>query len=452
MLKNLVEKKIKPVLASEEKKEQNSLKNRLLKGAAGSFGLKIAASGLAFVISIMLARFLGTNGLGTYAYATTWANLLAIPATLGINNLLVREIAICQTKSSWGLMGGLLRWSNHVVLVTSVVLALMAAGIAWGLKGSSDPMIATAICLALVTLPIAALRNLRLAAMKGLHRIVLGEMPEMFFSPLLLIILTAGLYFLLPQYFGVQGVLIIKIVIVIVTFVIGAVWLMRSLPPEVKNATPEYKVKQWMSSALPFMFLGTIQLINSRVDIVMLGALKGVEVVGIYAVILGITQLVTFLHYSANSVLAPTIASLYAESKIEKLQRIISRSVGFTFLVSLMTSGILICFGNRFLLIFGAEFTPGQTAMNILIIGKLFHSMTGPVGVLLNMTGYERYSAIAVASSALLNVVLNAWLIPQWGINGAAAATTISLIIINIFNIVLVKKKLKISSIAWGIF
>jgi O-antigen/teichoic acid export membrane protein len=451
MLKSLVKQKIKPLWASVANNSQNSLKNRLLKSAAGSFGLQIAASGLAFAISIMFARLLGSQGLGTYAYATTWANLLAIPATLGIDNLLVREIAIYQTRSRWGLMGGMLRWSNRLVLVTATVLAFIAAGIAWGLKGSSEPTLTTAIFLALVTLPIAALRNLRLAAMKGLHRIVLGQMPEMLFSPLLLIILTAGLYLLLPQYFSVEGILIIKIVVVIVTFVIGAVWLMRSLPPEAKNVAPQYQTEQWIRSALPFMFLGTIQLINSRIDILMLGAIDGVKAVGIYAVIAGITQLVTFIHYSANSVLAPNIASLYAEGRIEQLQRMISKSIGLVFIVAAIISSILIASSYWVLLIFGAEFTPGQTAMNILIVGQLFNAMTGPVGLLLNMTGHERSTAVIVACSALLNIVLNTLLIPEWGVNGAALATTISIIVVNILYILLIKRKLNISFMIWDI-
>ena len=450
MIKNLVDKKIKPIFTDKDSK--NSLKNRLLKGAAGSFGLKIAASGLAFAISIMFARFLGTTGLGTYAYATTWANLLSIPATLGIDNLLVREVAVYQAKSRWGLLSGMLRWSNRVVLVTSIILAAIAGTVAWGIKGSSDPAIAISICLALITLPLAALRNLRLGAMKGLHRVVLGQMPEMLFSPLLMISLTTGLYFLLPQYFSVQGVLGIKIAIVAITFTIGAIWLTRSLPDGVKHTVPEYQTGQWIRSALPFMFLGTIQLINSRIDIIMLGAIEGVKAVGIYAVIVGITQLVTFIHYSANSVLAPNIARLYAEERMEQLQRTIAKSVSLVFIVSGLISGILMASSYWVLSIFGVEFTPGQTAMNILIVGQLFHSMTGPVGILLDMTGHERYTAIAAGCSAVLNVLLNAFLIPKWGINGAAAATTTSLIIVNVFNIFLVKKKLKISPTAWSIF
>jgi O-antigen/teichoic acid export membrane protein len=443
MLRKLVDKKI-------NLSQSNSLKDRLVKATIGSFGLKVSATALAFFLTFLFTQLLGSEGLGTYSYATTWANILSIPATLGLDNLLVREIAIYEAQSSWGLMKGILSWSNRIVLVISVTFAVVAAVTAWVLKGTSDPAIATAICLALITLPISSLRNLRLATMKGLHHIVKGQMPEMLFSPLLLILSMVGLYWLLPKYFNVNIVLVAKIAIVIFTYIIGVVWLWQALPKQVKNVAPQYEVRRWMRSALPFMFLGTIILINSRVDIVMLGILDGVKAVGIYTVIAGISQCVTFVYYSANNSFAPSMAGLYAQGNIEQLQRVINKSVGLVFLASAIVSAILIGFSHWILLIFGAEFTTGQTAMIILIVGQLLHAMHGPAGILLDMTGHEKYTAIAAGSSAILNICLNALLIPHWGINGAATATTISLIMVNIADIILVRTKLKLSVTLFG--
>lgn len=451
MLRNLFTEKIKPLLASGGGSNHNNLKNRLLRGAAGSFGLQIASSGLGFVLSILFARLLGTTGLGTYSYATTWANLLSIPATLGIDNLIVREIAIYQTKSRWGLIGGLLRWSNLVVLAASMSLSLIAVAVAWSLKGSSDSSTLVAIAIALITVPIASMRNVRLGAMKGLHKIVLGQMPESLFSPMLLIVFTLGTYIVSKANFNVFWVLIIKIIVVTITFIIGAKWLWQSLPQGAKLAAPEYEVKKWFTSALPFMFLGTMQLINTNIDIVMLGAMKGVKAVGIYTIALGIVQLTIFIHQAANRVLEPTIASLYSEGRIEELQKIVQKSVTLVFLVSLSIAAVIIGLGHWVLLIFGSEFTIGKTAMSILIVGQLFNAFTGPVGLLLNMTGYQNYTAISVGASAFLNVIFNALLIPQFGINGAALATTFSVFIMNIVNIVLVRKKLNMYSTPWKI-
>jgi O-antigen/teichoic acid export membrane protein len=444
----LIANKLKPILTS--KGSDSNLKNRLIKGAAGSLGLKVSSAALAFVMSVIFARFLGKIGLGTYSYAMTWANLLSIPAALGLDQLMIREIAIYRSKANYGLMGGILRWANMVVLSSSVTFTIIAIVAAWNMKGGSDPTVVWAIALSLVTVPIISLRNLRLGAMKGLHKIILGEMPESLFAPIIIIGLAVPAYFLWNDRFNVFWVLGIKIIASIITFIIGTRWLLQSLPKEANQAVPEYKVKKWVADALPFMFLGTSQLLNSRIDILMLGSMVGVESVGIYTVILGVTKLTVFVHQASNSVLGPAIATLYAEGKIKQLEKMVRQSMLGVFLVSLIIGGIMMLFGNQILMIFGREFLPGRTAMNILIIGSIFTSFTGAVGLLLNMTGHQNDTAIAVGVSAILNVILNYILIPKWGINGAATATTTSLILINIVKAISVKKKLGISLYSFG--
>lgn len=446
MFKAITE-KIKPIWASQG---ENNLKNKLIKGVAGSFGLKVSSSALAFVMSVIFARFLGKAGLGTYSYAMTWANLLSIPAALGLDQLIIREIAVYRAKENYGLMGGMLRWANIVVLSSSISITIVATLIAWQTQSDSDLTLVFAIFMAMVTVPITSLRNVRLGAMKGLRKIVVGQIPDSLFSPLIIIVLTTIAYFVLNDRFNVFWVLGIKIIASIITFAIGTKWLLDCLPSQVNQIAPDYKTKKWFADALPFMFLGTSQLLNSRIDIIMLGAIKGVEAVGIYAVILGISKLTAFIHKSANSVLGPTIATLYSEGKIEKLERVVRKSMWGVFAFSLIIGIPLILFSKQVLLIFGAEFIPGRTAMSILVVGSIFTSFTGAVGLLLNMTGYQNDTAIAVGMSAILNIVLNSILIPKWGINGAATATTTSLILINVMKAISVKRKLGISLYSFG--
>jgi Na+-driven multidrug efflux pump len=74
------------------------------------------------------------------------------------------------------------------------------------------------------------------------------------------------------------------------------------------------------------------------------------------------------------------------------------------------------------------------------------NALTGLPDILLNMTGNESYTAMISAISVTLNVVLNALLIPIWGIEGAATATTISIVFSAILNLIVVQRKLGINS------
>src|SRR5690606_35863506 len=83
--------------------------------------------------------------------------------------------------------------------------------------------------------------------------------------------------------------------------------------------------------------------------------------------------------------------------------------------------------GHQFVLgVFGKEFTEGASIMFILLGGTLINSWTGPVGVLLNMTGHHGANARLIAGTALFNLVLNYPAILLWGANRAALVTALS--------------------------
>ena len=426
-----------------------NFKKHFIKGVVGSLGLKIAYTGLTFIISVILARLLSVEGFGTYTYVIAWVNLLRFPATLGLDKVVTREVAIYKTQSNWELMRGLLGWTNKAVLPASIVIALVAMGINWFVIGS-DSLMAWAFCIALLTLPLNALRKLRLSAMKGLHKVVQGLAPEFLISPILIVILTGFTYLYLGENLNVLWVLGIRVVVSTITFAIGAIWLRQMLPQGLSHAIPKYKTSEWLRSALPLILFEGMHLVNSRLDIFMLGAIKGVEAVGIYAVINRGVQLIIFILVAVNGVLAPTIASFYAEGKIQKLQKIVTKSSRIVLLISCLVSGTLIGCSYWYLLIFGTEFTQGQNALVILSIGQLFNASTGSVGFLLTMTGHEKYMAFSVAISAIINILLNTWLIPQWGINGAAISTAITMILVNLLNVIWTKNKIGINPTAFG--
>ncbi|NJR45572.1 MAG: flippase [Hyellaceae cyanobacterium CSU_1_1] len=432
------------------KEQHSSLKQRLIRGAAGTLGLRTAATGLNFITGILLARLLGASGFGIYTYAFTWTQLLSLGATLGLDNLIVREVAIYQSKSTWNLMRGLLRWANQIVLAVSVGLALGAIGVAWGLNMQANSEQFLTFCVAMLLIPIESLRNLRLAAMRGLHKILIGLLPEWILAPLLLLVLSGFTYLLLGEGLTAVWIAVIRVFAAAITLVIGIKLLNKIMPNAAKEVAPQYQVRTWLHSALPFMFMGSMYLIKSQTDLLMLGAIKGAEAVGIYFAVARGAQLIDFVTNAANTVLGPNIASLYAEGKPEQIEKILIKSSRAVCLISLPIIVGLVGFGHWYLLLFGSEFTQGKNSLIILCVGQLVNVATGSVGLLLSMTGHERYTLISRGGSTILNVVLNALLIPRWGIEGAAIATASSTILLNVENTIWVRKKLGIHCTVFG--
>ena len=90
------------VLARLGYRGADELNWRLTKNTLGTLGTSVAAAGLAFITSMLLARVLGATGFGRYAYAVAVVEMLTIAAALGLGRLLVRNVAAYETRSAWG--------------------------------------------------------------------------------------------------------------------------------------------------------------------------------------------------------------------------------------------------------------------------------------------------------------------------------------------------------------
>lgn len=426
-----------------------SLKARLVRGATGSFGLKIASMGLMFLSSILLTRIMGAEKYGGYIYAISWINLLIIPAVFGLDRLLTREVAIYLSKADWPHMRGIFSWGNRLAFVASCILAAAALIISSSAL-KLEPDAKHAFQLSVFLLPILALTRLRQGMLSGLHRVVLGQLPELLVQPVFLIALAAGTYWFLDTRFTSSTAVGIHILSASVAFIVGLAMLWRYFPIGAKSSSPQYERSLWMKSAIPLLIVGGMSVINTRVDLIMLGAIKGPEEVAIYAIAVRGSELVSFPLLAINAVMAPAIASMYANRNHARLQQLTTQSARAAFMASLLICLFMVVFGYWFLLIFGKEFTSGQTALTILSVARLYNVGVGAVGLLLTMTGFERDVAIGIGVGAVVNLLLNAILIPLWSYNGAAVATATSMLVWNTILVILVYRRLAIQSTILG--
>ena len=82
-------------------------------------------------------------------------------------------------------------------------------------------------------------------------------------------------------------------------------------------------------------------------------------------------------------------------------------------------------------ILFGREYLSGYMVLCIVSLGVAFNVSVGSTGTLLPSMGQSKSVLLADVSGVLINILLNVWLIPTFGIVGAAIATSISLTIRN---------------------
>src|SRR6266481_524489 len=111
--------------------ERRILRSRFVRSTAGVLALKVGFVGFSFPLSVALARLLGAVEYGAYTYAFAWMVLLAVPAILGMDQLIVRDVAAYHLKSDWASLKTLLKKANQAVFTASSLLVLAAACFSW---------------------------------------------------------------------------------------------------------------------------------------------------------------------------------------------------------------------------------------------------------------------------------------------------------------------------------
>lgn len=411
----------------------DGLRARLLRGGVGSVVIKIAATGLAFLVTITLARMLGPDGYGIYAYVLALISLLAIPAEFGLPSLVVRETAKAQLNKQWGLMRGIWRWASVTAGTISFALIFCAGVLAFLYSDRFSYTQLSTFGLGLVLIPLIALGNLRGAALRGLRKVVLGQLPEAVFRPAFLLIFCLGAYLISPTTdFTPTTAMGFNALAAVLAFGIGAVMLMRARPSALKSAPkPEYEDRGWLLAAAALGMLAAMQLINQQMDILILGIFRPAEEVGVYRIVVQGGMLITLGLHIVNQTIAPYVAQIYAHGSMEDLQRVAAVSSLAVLATALLVAIPLIVWPESILtIVFGPDYSVGHEALAILAIGKLLSvGLFGPVVLLLNMTGHEQQSMRSAAVAAVVNIILNLILIPKYGINGAATSTALALII-----------------------
>lgn len=412
----------------------SDLRAELLKGATGTAFLKISNIVLTMAVGILLARMLGPEDYGIYAYVLSIITLLGLPTKAGLPTLMIRETAMYHLQEKWALLRGILVLSNGFVIIFSIVIALFAGTIihfGWiKFQFSSISIFLWSLWL----LPLIAFGNLRGATLKGLRKVVIGQLPEEFIRPMILLILL-GSTFIIGVSIDSTTAMQFTVIAALVAFIVGAILLTRHIPKEVRVSKPEFALSIWMTSLIPLSFITGIQIINAQVSNVVLGSMGLNEELGLLKVATSAAMLASMTLMMLNTVLAPHIVRLWKQEDFRKLTKMIKMTTRGSFFMTLIACFILYVWGREIIeILFGVEFSGAYSALLILLIGQFVNTTVGPVGLILKQLHLEKKVLNASLISLILNFVLSLALAPMYGMIGVAMAYTISISIWNLMN------------------
>lgn len=197
----------------------------------------------------------------------------------------------------------------------------------------------------------------------------------------------------------------------------------------------------FVKDSLPMMLSSSLLILMSWTDTFVLGVYQDESEVGIYNVAVKITTLSIFSLQAINSILAPKIAKLYSEGNKESYHKLIQFSTKINFFITCVVITFILVFSTFFLDLFGDGFISGFNILLILCVGQLINSLSGSVGIVLQMIGEQKRFQNYILTALFVNLVLTIVLTQLYSGVGAAIATVVSIIFWNIPGAYYLKKK-----------
>lgn len=376
------------------------------------------ARGLAFVGFVLVARWFGAEEFGRVSYVFALGAFFAPISTFGLGNVMLRYFGTGLQSCAVRLAGRWrLLWGSICFLVFPWVYQLMAP---------SNP------------LPMGLVWMF--AAMFLLAWLTTGE-EWMFFTKNNRNLVTGGLA-------GSAGNLLVRLGVIAVggpigwllavptveTLIKGTVhWLgargqlwgrrekvLEAAIDPIETATVSREMWQ---DGINLTLAGISVLILTRMDLVMLGKLAGEREVGIYAVAVQLVDLVPMVMMIMVRMLASDLVAVFRRGEAIFVAHV-SRILGPGMWMLAATALIMFWVGPWLIGgIFGPEFEEAGRPIALLLFAQVFVFVGLMRGQYLTLVRDTKLGVWMTAVGALINVALNAWAIPRYGVMGAAAAT-----------------------------
>lgn len=409
-----------------------------MRGGFGAIVIKLVSAALGFAVSVLLARILGAEGYGVYAYVFSLTMLFVVPSRFGLTSLVLRETAKAEAVENWSLMRGLWRWTDRTVGVFSLVMILIGGVCLLTFGGDMQESVVRTGIWGLVLIPAIALLNIRGATLQGLRRVIIGQLPEFVLRPgflllgLFFIALIGNISMLTPE-----RAMQIHVAAAIGSFLAASFMLHRVRPPALRmRPLPSYDQSRWRRSALPLALAEGARILHMQIGIIVLGLLHPADQVGLYQVATQLSIFVSFFLGPVGLTMAPHIARFYQKHECRNVRKIVYWGAVVSAGSAAIIAGIFLLIGDRLIgIIFGAEYIAVYPAFALLCINHLVISAFGPVGSVLNMTGNEKINLHAAIYGTISAVAFCLILIPEHGIIGASISYILSSITVLIYSV-----------------
>lgn len=364
------------------------------------------------LVGVWMTRYLGPERYGWLSYAMAIVGTVASFTSLGLNAIVVRELARTpQETSVWMGTAFVLRSASATVgFIICVLLAWLKSG-----PAGSDPLLLIVVGAGMIAqipdaidLLFQARGEARVSAWVRISACVLAN------------ILKAGLILGRAPVLAFAAAGVVELALGSAGYVWAARhrgWVMSDWRSERARAVLLLR-ESW-----PLAVSGLAIYAQAYADQVVIGATLGGAELGQYAAALRLVTVFSFVPMVLQTVAAPEITRARRDDETLYLRRL-HGLYRLMFVLFLLTAVPLIVLGPvATRMLYGASYA-GAAALVPWLAFRLFFTNFGVArSVFVTNEGLFRFALVTAGTGAVVNLLLNLLLVPQWGARGAIAAS-----------------------------
>src|SRR6266566_105912 len=430
-------------------------------GAAGAAGLggfgNILGSILKYVSAFLIQYGFGPGGFGLYTLCLSLVNLVSAVFNLGLDDAMVRYVAIYRGKQQTKSLRGLLLFCTTLAGLAGIAGAILLLYFTPSLvtywialkqhQVANKETLNRAISLLQVMAPIIPLMTMQVmwfAGLRGFKAFKWRVLTTNFLQPLLQILLLGLVLVFFRSKDGITAVAVVLFISTLLNTVLNMYFLFREVS---RVATPDpvrYEVREWLTFATLNFLTTIIDTVLDSIDTILL-ALFGVPNVqlGQYGAAMKLSNFIQMPLLSLSNIFAPTIAELHSKGERQKLESMFKIVTKWSITFSLPLFLIMVLFSPYVLALPGPGFMSAWPLLIAFAVGSMINAGTGTVGYMLLMTGYQRLSFLNSLVAVTVNIGLGILLTPRYGVMGTAVSTGLAICVLNLMRVLQVRIFLK---------
>lgn len=376
---------------------------------------KIARMGVGLLVGLWLARYLGPAQFGQLNFALAFVGIFGAIAGLGLGGVVVRDI-VRDPEGANITLG-----SAFVLQVIGSVLAVGLATLAIAWMRPDDSLTRTMVAILSLGLMFKSSEVVKYwfeSQVQSRHTVwVEGG------SLLIVAGIKATAILLQASLLAIAWITVAEAMLTAT----GLAVIYARQAGQISSLKPRLaKAAKLLKDTWPFLLANLAVVIYLRIDEIMLGAMIGLDAVGVYAAAVRISEIWYFIPMMIVSSVAPSIIKAKMQSPrlyIERLQLIYKLlgvlSLGIALLITLAAGPIV---G----LLYGSAYEQAGIVLAIHIWAGISVALGVVSSQQLLIENLQIYSLYRTVIGCVLNITLNFILIPPYGVVGAAVATMLS--------------------------